>query len=85
MLSEARVIAGGSSSQGKIEAGMRQGNSLREEEEKDPAGKRKGKYKSQDPGNGRPDGGGDSKSLLSGKESETGGQTVEIFPKDPGK
>ena len=64
---------------------MRQHSSLRSDKEMDPAGTRKGKLKRQDPGNSQPDGGGDLRSLLSGKESETGGQTVEIFPGDPEK
>ena len=70
MLTEAKVISRGSRSQETTEAGMRKGSSLREVKEKDPAGKRKGDIKSQDPGNGWPEGGGGSKSLPPGKERE---------------
>ena len=85
MLMEAKVIQGGSRCQEKNEEGMREDSSLRNAQEMKPAGTRKGDQGSQDPGNGWPKGGGGLKSLLPGKENDTGGQEVEIFPRDPGK
>ena len=70
MLSEAKVISRGNHSQEPTEARMRKDSSLKVLKEKDPAGRRKGYGKSQDSENGRPEGGGDLKSLPPGKERE---------------
>ena len=59
LLAEARVISGGGRSQERKEARMRKDSSLKEAQEMDPAGNRKGNMEWKDPGNGWPEGGGD--------------------------